>query len=196
LIDAFDKKTKKVNEKISDIDYLLKNYQVGLKKPEIFDFHCARVLTSVLEKPSHIDEGVSNMPYQFITTDFVVSTNCPFIISIKYEDNIDPAIALYQINYDTINIYNGNAGLFEVFQTTEEKQVPLKMTFICKNYYKSDKKEYSNKVKIKIIISYYNDISINKSVIYSIVRFNSRYNEEIEYDEKNIETYINKKDNI
>lgn len=193
MINSFSEKTFTVDDKIKDIDYLLNEYQIGMQKPEIIDFHCANLLTGVLEKPSWLNQGINDMPSQFISTDFVIATNCPFVISLKFEDNVDPAISLYQINYNTIDIYNGNSGLFETFQTTQEKQIPIKMTFICKNYYKEDKTDYSKKVKIKIIVSYAHDVTVSKSIIYSIVRFNSGYNEEIEYDETNIETYINRK---
>lgn len=192
LISEFNDKTYKVDDIINDINYLLEEYQVSLQKPEITDFYCASLLTGVLEKPWYLNQGIDEMPMQFITADFMITTNCPFIISIKYEDNINPAFALYQINYNSVVNYNGNAGLTEVFQTTKGEKVPIKITFIGKNYYKEDKTEYSNKVKIKIIVSYANDVSINKSLIYSIVRFNSAYNEEIEYDETNLETYIKK----
>ena len=75
----------------------------------------------------------------------------------------------------------------ETYQTTREKTLPLKFTFICKNYYNNDRKDFSKTVKIKITVSYIDDVSINKSLIYSITRFNSGYNEEIIYDVVNIE---------
>ena len=175
-----------VENKIADIDYLLTQYIAELDKPKIFDFHCASLLSSVLEKPYELNEQVEDMEYQFITVDFIIATNCPFNISLKFEDNIDPHIALYEINYNDSHIYKGNEGLVETYQTTQEEKVPIRLTFVCKNYYKDDPKEYSISTKAKITVSYINDTSINKYIIFSIVRFNSAYNEEIVYTDRNL----------
>ena len=127
------------------------------------------------------------MNTQFISVDFSISTNCPFSISIKYENNVDPAVQLYSINYDNILDLRGAAGLLEIYQTTQGKNIPLRFTFIAKNYFNNNRKEFSKTTKINITVSYINDMSINKSIMYSITRFNSGYNEEIIYDVVNIE---------
>ena len=179
-----------LKDKINNINQLLDTYKVGIIKPMILDFHCCDVTTAVLEKPDALNEQIYEMNFQYISVDFIIATNCPFIISVKFEDNIDPQVSLYEINYDNKHIYHGNNGLIEIYQTTEEKKIPIKFTFIAKNYYKDNPKDFSNKVKIKITVSYLNDSTINKSILYSIVRFNSGYNEEIVYDETNIENLI------
>lgn len=179
-----------LKNKINNINQLLDTYKVGIIKPMILDFHCCDVTTAVLEKPDALNEQIYEMNFQYISVDFIIATNCPFIISVKFEDNIDPQVSLYEINYDNKHIYHGNNGLIEIYQTTEEKKIPIKFTFIAKNYYKDNTKDFSNKVKIKITVSYLNDSTINKSILYSIVRFNSGYNEEIVYDETNIENLI------
>ncbi len=74
----------------------------------------------------------------------------------------------------------------ETYQTTQEEKVPIRLTFVCKNYYKDDPKEYSISTKAKITVSYINDTSVNKYIIFSIVRFNSAYNEEIVYTDRNL----------
>lgn len=193
LVASIKKNESDIEKEISDIDYLLEEYRVALEKPEIYDFHCLDLLSSVLEKPVFLNQQANQMNTQFITVDFAISTNCPFIISIKYDDNVDPATQLYSINYDTIDTLMGNAGLREIYQTTQGKKLPLKFTFISKNYYNTNKKEFSKTVKITITVSYVNDVSINKSLIYSITRFNSGYNEEIIYDVVNIENALQNK---
>lgn len=185
-INELDNKISDIENKISEINYLLTEYEFGIEKPSILDFHCACLLTSVLDKPYALNEQVEDMEYQFITADFIISTNCPFVINVKFEDNIDPAVLLYEINYNDTHIYNGNLGLIEIYQTTEEEKIPIKLTFIAKNYYKDDQKEYSTTTKVKVTVSYANDVSINKYLIFNLIRFNSAYNEEIVYIERNI----------
>lgn len=192
-LNNLDVKISTLSQKVNDIDYLLSEYKVGIVKPEIIDFHCANLLSAVLEKPIYLNQPLNEMGVQFITTDFTLKTNCPFIISLNYEDNTDPKVALYSIKYNNYE-YFGNNGLLSRFDTTREENAPIRFTFVASNYYKNDKTEFSNKVKVHITVSYVDDASINKSIIYSIVRFNSAYTEEIEYDITNIEMVINKKD--
>lgn len=180
-----------LSQKTTDIDYLLDEYKVGIMKPDIIDFHCGNLLSGVLEKPMYLNQPLNEMGVQFITTDFILKTNCPFIISLNYEDNTDPKVALYSIKYNNYEYY-GNNGLLNRFDTTREEGAPVRFTFVASNYYKNDKTEFSNKVKAHITVSYADDQSINKSIMYSIVRFNSGYTEEIEYDVTNIEMVINK----
>lgn len=190
-INNLNLKLVEINQKTEDIDYLLTEYKVGIVEPEIMDFHCANLLSGVLEKPQYLNQPLNEMNVQFITTDFIIKTNCPFIVSLNYEDNTDPKVALYSIKYENYEYY-GNSGLLDRFDTTRETGNPLRFTFIASNYYKNDKSEFSNKVKAHITVSYADDVSINKSIIYSIVRFNSGYTEEIEYDVTNIEMVVNK----
>ena len=173
--------------KIDDLNTLLSEYKGGIIGPMIFDFHCIDIPTGMFRKPNYLNEPISEMNFQYISVDFVVSTNCPFLVSIKIEDDINPQISLYEINYNNINKYYGNSGLLETYQSTNGEKLPIKITFIGKNYYSGDVSEYSKKVKINITISYVNDISIFKTVRYSIVRFNSSYNKEIIYKDNNIE---------
>lgn len=190
LMEDIDNTEIELKKDIEDIKYLLSQYNIKKNNPEIIDFHATRLLTSILDRPLYLNQPVDDMGINFVSIEFLLATNCPFKISMSYENNIDPAITLYSINYNNINIYAGNSGLNETFQTTEERQVPLKFTFLAKNYYKNDKNEYSKKVKINITVSYSEDVTINKTIMYSIIRFNSGYNEEIEYDDTSIENYL------
>jgi len=179
-----------LKEKISEIRDDLKTYKVGILQPMILDFHCCDITTFVLEKPNYLNEQINDMEFQYKSVDFIISTNCPFIISVKFENNIDPQVSLYEINYDNKHVYYGTNGLIQIYQTTQEKKIPIKFTFIAKNYYKNNQKESTNEVKVKITVSYLNDSTINKSILYSIVRFNSGYNTEIVYDESNVDKLI------
>ena len=188
-ISKIDDNINKIKKEIKDIDYLLKNNNYGLMKPQIYGFSCSSILSRVLNKPLKKDEEPSEMQIQIIDVEFTVNTNCPFTVSVLYEDNIDPQISLYEINYDNVYIHKGNLGLGLVYQGTNLENRPIKFTFLCRNY-ASTKNEYSKNTKMHITISSYNDNNISKSIIYSIIRFNSKYSEEIEYKDNNIENYI------
>lgn len=187
LINDLHKAEAEINKQIADINYLFEEYKVGLEKPEIYDFHCMDRITGVIVPPVFLNQKPYQMNTQFVSVDFAISTNCPFTISLKYDDNVDPAIQLYTINYDNIFDFKGNDGLLETYQTTQGRKKPLRFSFICKNYFNNNTSEFSKTTKITITVSYADDKSINKSLIYSITRFNSGYNEEIVYDVVNIE---------
>ena len=189
-IDNIIDNTSKINNLVNDVEYLLTEYQVGLSKPSIFDFHCSQLLTSVLEKPMVKNEKIDEMPTQFVSVTFMITTNCPFKISVKFENNLDPQFSLHEINYNDTFIYNGNEGLETVYQTTENLNIPIKITFIGKNYFNADNSIYSDKTKIKITVSYSNDASIYKEILYSIIRFNSGFSKNIEYDDENLEMLV------
>lgn len=192
IINEINVNEAELDKVLNDVKYLLEEYEVGNSNPEIIDFHATKLLSAVLERPYYIDPPLTNneLELNFISVEFIIATNCPFKLSIKYEDNVEIPVKLYSINYNNIKIYSGNSGLSEIFQTTESLPVPIKFTFIARNYYKNDKNEYSTETKITITASYVDNVLINKSLMYSIIRFNSAYNEEIEYDETNIENYI------
>lgn len=192
IIDNINTNEEELEKTLNDVKYLLEEYEVGNSNPEIIDFHATKLLSAVLERPYYLDPPLTNneLELNFVSVEFVIATNCPFKLSIKYEDNVEIPVKLYSINYNNIKIYSGTSGLGEIFQTTESLPVPIKFTFLARNYYKNDKNEYSTETKITITVSYVDNVLINKSIIYSIIRFNSAYNEEIEYDETNIENYI------
>ena len=180
-----------INTTINDIDYLLKNFGFGIEKATIFKFYCSTLLSTVLEFPEY-NEDPDEMDTQIVSIDFVVNTNCPFNISIEYIDNIEPQVTLYEINYADIVVLQGNAGLSTSYQTTEERDLPLKFSFLCKNYYDSDDTEYSINTNIKIRLSYDKDASIYREVIYTLVRFNSGYSELIQKKEEYSDYVIEK----
>lgn len=191
-VDTIQDSIEEINQNIDDIKYLLDNYGFGVQKPLIFKFYCATLLSGVLEYPEY-KEDPEEMPTQLINVEFIINTNCPFNISIEFIDNVEPQITLYEINYGDIVINQGNAGLSIHYQTTEEKDIPLKFSFLCKNYFSDDDKEYSSNTNINIRVSYDNDATVYREVIYTIVRFNSNYTDSINLTE-NYSDYIANKD--
>jgi len=186
-IDIIKNKISYVQSKIDQISDKLHEYKIGIIEPMILDFHCVDIPSATFRKPNYLDEPIYEMEFQYISVNLLVSTNCPFIISIKFEDNIDPQISLYEINYNDININYGNEGLLETYQSTNGEKVPIKLTFIGKNYYNNDVSNFSNKVKVKIIVSYVNDVEKYREVNFSMIRFNSGYNENITYPDHNLD---------
>lgn len=191
-VDTIQDSIEEINQNIDDIKYLLDNYGFGVQKPLIFKFYCATLLSGVLEYPEYKEDS-EEMPTQLINVEFIINTNCPFNISMEFIDNVEPQITLYEINYGDIVINQGNAGLSIHYQTTEEKDIPLKFSFLCKNYFSDDDKEYSSNTNINIRVSYDNDATVYREVIYTIVRFNSNYTDSINLTE-NYSDYIANKD--
>lgn len=188
-INNIDKKLSTIKNDISKINESLKSNNFTVLKPTIYDFHCSSLLSRVLNKPKKKKEKIQEMRIQIIPVEFTINTNCPFTVSVLFEDNVDPQISLYEINYNDTDIFKGNLGLGMKYQSTNLEPLYIKFTFLCKNY-QSTKNEYSKITRIKITISSSNDANIYKSIIYSIVRFNSLYDEEIEYKDNNAETYL------
>lgn len=190
-IKEIEEKCNKVKEKLENVNYLLNEYSGRISGSMIKKFYCSQLISRILIKPKKQDEKVNDMPTQYVNAQFIINTNCPFIISVIYEDNIDPQISLFEINYNNINTFKGNIGLGQIYQTTEEIDAHLTLTFACKNYNLSDTSNYSKSTKIKITVSAFNDTSVYKSINYAITRFNSMYREEIEYKDMNIDFYTN-----
>lgn len=197
LIDSVDNIQEtigQIDKTIDDIKYLLDNYGFGVQKPLIFKFYCPHLLSSVLELPKYQDDP-NEMPTQLVSVEFIINTNCPFNISLEFIDNVEPQVTLYEINFGDIIINQGNAGLSTRYQTTEEKDIPLKFSFLCKNYFNSDSTEYSNNTNVKIRVTYDNDALVYREIIFTIVRFNSNYTEEINSKENYVD-YMNSEEEL
>lgn len=164
-----------VKEKIYALSNSLSNATiVNITDPTIFTFMCTSVTSANLTRPEY-----GTFPDDFIqetiTAEFVVNTNCPFIVTITYMDNVSPNIYLYEINYDDLDTYPGDVGLYNEFQSTSCTDKILRFSWICKNYSSSNGVE-SVSTRIKITISYSKDNTVSKSVYYNIIRYNSLYN--------------------
>ena len=146
----------------------------------------------MLTKPEEFGEIPEKMPEQKVSAEFTVRTNCPFNISLDYEDNISPQVVLYEIDYDNIDVYPSTVGLTKTFQSTDNKDIKLKFSWLAKNYRTNDNEEYLKKTKVKIEIRSADDSSKAKHIIYSIVRFNSLFTTKIDYDAQDDEIIIDK----
>lgn len=174
-INTIKGRIKNVQEQIKKLSNSISNVNlVKISDSTIFTFMCNSVTSVNLTRPTY-----GTFPDEFlqetITAEFTVNTNCPFIINVTYLDNISPNIYLYEINYDDLDKYPGDTGLYNEFQSTNYVDKILRFSWICKNYSKSNGEE-SMSTRIKITISYSKDNTISKTVYYNIVRYNSLYN--------------------
>lgn len=192
-VEVLKEKCNFIEKKINNINYLLSEYSRVNNSSMIKKFYCSNLISRILIKPKKQDETINDMPTQYVNAEFIINTNCPFIVSVIFSDNPDPQVSLFEINYNNINKYKGNIGLGQIYQTTEENDAHITFTFACKNYASSDRNNFSTSTKIQITVSAFNDTNIYRSINYSITRFNSMYREEIEYKDTNID-YIDTKE--
>lgn len=175
-IDNIKLKIDTIKNRISELSNLtLKTTVNEITEPMIFTFVCNSVTSVNLTKPTY-----GTFPDDFlqetITAEFTVNTNCPFIITLTYIDNVSPSIYLYEINYDDLDNYPGDLGLYNEFQSTNSVDKILRFSWKCKNYSASNSNE-STSTRIKITISYSKDNTVSQTVYYNIVRYNSLYKE-------------------
>ena len=187
------KKIDKINTRIDTLEESIGDYSPAFTRNSIFSFTCNGLASAMLVKPTEYGEMPKDMKSQQVAAEFTINTNCPFKVFIEYLDNYTPQVLLYEINYNDIDIYSGNSGLAQTFQSTGEKDATIKFSWLCKNYASNDSKEYSKKTRINIDIVCADDASIKKSVKYSILRYNSLYTTEIDYSAHNEEVTVNNK---
>lgn len=163
-------KVSKLSDSVADVNL------ISISDPTIFTFMCNAVTSVNLTKPKY-----GTFPDDFlsetITAEFTVNTNCPFTITVSYLDNISPNIFLYEINYDDLDKYPGDLGLYNEYQSTNCVDKILRFSWKCKNYSSSNSTE-STSTRVKITISYSKDNTITKTVYYNIVRYNSLYSKD------------------
>lgn len=168
MSDELDNNIKELNE-------IIKNYSIASSKtPEINYFNCNHVTSAVLTTPI---PGTlpDKLPSEKITAEFTINTNCPFYVSVTYDDNVSPGVFLYQMDYDRTDIYDGNTGIGKVMQSTGNEDKMIKFAFFCKNYAVDNSHEYSKHTKIHISINYIHDNTVGESIDFNIVRFNTMY---------------------
>ncbi len=163
-----------LDSRLVSIENMLSYLTPSVTGPMVFTLVCDGLSSIDLTKPEY-GETQEEMEVQKINATFIVNTNCPFKIAVNYIDNVSPAITLYEINYNDVDKYPGQTGLTRTFQSTNEEDVKISFSWLCKNYRDTDKSNYSTKTRIVIDIMYANDVSIKKETKYSIVRFNSLY---------------------
>ena len=160
-------------KEIEKLNSISSNAITKITSPTIFTFMCNAV-TSVNLTKSKYGTFPEDMISETITAEFTVNTNCPFIITITYMDNLAPSIYLYEINYDDIDNYPGEVGLYNEFQSTGYADKILRFSWKCKNYSASTGGE-STPTRIKITVSYPGDNTVSQTVYYNIVRYNSLF---------------------
>lgn len=188
-----------MSSKISDLDLKITNLEERLRNAtpvirtqSIFGFTCKNIASSVLVKPREYGELTKDMQTQKVSAEFVVKTNCPFKINIESIDNIAPQVLLYEINYDDLYVMPGNSGLSTTFKSTDNQEKKLVFSWLCKNYRSNTFSEYSTTTKFIITVSSADDTSQKKHLKYSIVRYNSLFNDKIDYEAQNDEIIIDK----
>ena len=160
-------------KEINKLNLLSGNTVKIITDPTIFTFMCNAVTSVNLTKPKY-GTFPEDMITETITAEFTINTNCPFIITITYMDNVSPALYLYEINYDDINNYPGEVGLYNEFQSTGYADKILRFSWKCKNYASSTGGE-ATQTRIKITVSYPGNNTVSQTVYYNIVRYNSLF---------------------
>lgn len=140
-------------------------------KGGIYALSCNDTTITNLVKPEYLEEPV-NMKTQHVYVSMNIITDCDFNISVLYENNETPAVELSQINYNDEFSFQGYEGLLQTYPTTNKKQKRVILLFNCKNF-KASAGKYEKTTKITITISSVKDKEIKKSLLYSIVRYNS-----------------------
>lgn len=168
---------EKIKDKLEDIRYLLEEYDAGILRPSIFKFYCNNLLSYALKKPIQ-GERIEEMEPQIVSVELVINTNCPYNLNVQIENNEEPPIAVNEINVNDDYVYSGSMGLGIRYQSTEGKDIPIKISFICRNY-SSTKKEFQLYTKAKITAACDADGNVFKDLIFTVVRYNSSYSEDI-----------------
>lgn len=139
----------------------------------IYSFSCNDTTITNLIRPEYKEEPVK-MKTQHVYVSTNIVTDCDFNISVLYENNETPAVELSQINYNDEFSYQGFDGLLKVFPSTNMKQKRIVFLFDCKNF-KASTGKYEKTTKITITITSTKNKVIKKSLLYSVVRYNSDY---------------------
>ena len=167
--------SEELNNTIQELNDIIKNYSAASSKtPEINYFNCNHVTSAVLTRPV---PGTlpDDLQSEKVTAEFTINTNCPFYVTVTYDDNVMPGVFLYQMDYDRTDVYDGNTGIGKVMQSTNNEDKMIKFAFNCKNYANENAHEYSTHTKIHISINYIHNNTVGESIDFNIVRFNTMY---------------------
>lgn len=160
----------KLQDSVNELKELILNNSFTVKGG-IYALSCNDTTITNLIKPEYLEEPV-NMKTQHVYVSMNIITDCDFNISVLYENNETPAVELSQINYNDEFSFQGYEGLLQTYPTTDKKQKRVILLFNCKNF-KASAGKYEKTTKITITISSVKDKEIKKSLLYSIVRYNS-----------------------
>ncbi len=178
-IDKFRELSIKYNNQINDFNTQLSDGTFLLRKQDIILFSITETSVTELEKPKK-DEEVINMPLQFTSASFDVITTCDFILSIIFDEGTNefPNIDVVEVNYNDERIYSKEEALnpLTVYPSTEGELKRISVKFSAKNF-RNSVKEYSLVTSVRIVISDNIDHNKIKAEKYSIIRYNSIYDE-------------------
>lgn len=169
--------TKLLNEiqQIQDAIIELSNSGISTNK-QIYRISFANSSATDLDKPEYLEEPIfminNKKQYVYITINII--TQCDFLIGANFENNITPEASILGVIYDNTIRYDGVNCLDNVFPSTENKLKKVIILVDCTNF-KSDRLPYQQITKLNITISPTDNTLLAKKLIYSIVRYNSNY---------------------
>lgn len=173
-LELLEKRTAKLEDTI--------NEGITATQPEIYSLSCNETTTTALEKPEYLEEPIE-MPVQHVYVSLNVITNCDFNISVRYDDNEPPTVELKDINYNDEIKKNGIEAIDAVWPSTQMTEKNIILLFDTKNFFSSSAGK-TKTTKITIFVKSIDDITAQKEIVYSIVRYNSNFkHDEIEKDE-------------
>lgn len=160
------------------VTYLNEVISTGLTaaEPDIYSLSCNETTTSVLTIPEYLEEPI-NMPVQHVSVSLNVITNCDFNIAIKYSSNETPSVELQDINYENEIVKSGIEAINFTWPSTRMREKEIILLFNAKNFFTSNLGKTLN-TKITITIAAAQDRNVRKEIIYSIIRYNSKYTKE------------------
>lgn len=119
-----------------------------------------------------ISGGITSVDQEF-SVEFAVSTNCMFKVSVEYEDNVNPAVTLQSVKFQT-DIDVAASGLTEfTFDSTDGNEQTLKFSFRARNY-NSDTSESETVTRVTFLVTSTNNSTIYKKGTHAFKRFNEK----------------------
>ena len=165
-----------LEERISYLQNMLSSGTYGSQEPEIRHLTCDQTTTSELVPPTYQQEPI-NMEMQHVYVSLNVITNCEFKITLDYQDDKNPTTQLDNINFNEEIQKFGVEALDYVWPSTGMKEKRIVLLFNVKNFYSSTEGQTAI-TKIHISVAAEADNTKEKSILYSIIRYNSAWKEE------------------
>ena len=165
-----------IESKITYINNVLSTGTYVSSEPEIIYFNCFESTTGKITKPQYLEEPI-NMPEQHLYVVLSIVTNCKFKINVNFINNITPEVHIDNINYNDEFTIEGAESLNYVWPSTGLEQKRIIILINAKNFYSSTMRE-SAITKLSINAFAEEDNTKSKNVLYSIIRYNSAFNEE------------------
>lgn len=184
-----------LEERISYLQNMLSSGTYGSQEPEIRHLTCDQTTTSELVPPTYQQEPI-NMEMQHVYVSLNVITNCEFKITLDYQDDKNPTTQLDNINFNEEIQKFGVEALDYVWPSTGMKEKRIVLLFNVKNFYSSTEGQTAI-TKIHISVAAEADNTKEKSILYSIIRYNSAWKEEEleqpEQEEEKDEYYVDER---